>query len=89
MGNKNPLKSASHQLKPVVIIGEKGLTESVHNEINQCLITHELIKIRINEPDKQQRMELITEILEHNDATMVNKIGHVVVIYRKNEDDND
>ena len=87
MAKKNPLKSASHHLKPVVIIGEKGLTENVHNEINLCLLAHELIKIRINESDKEKRMEQIIEILEKNNATMVNQIGRVVVIYRKNEDE--
>ena len=88
MDNKiKKLKSASHQLKPVVIIGAQGLSEGVQKEINLALDAHELIKVRINAQDGAARQEMIDTILEKQHATLVNQIGHVAVIYRQNDID--
>ena len=78
------LKNTSHQLKPVVIIGSQGLSEGVQKEINIALEAHELIKVRINARDKEARQEMIDAILDQQNATLVNVIGHVAVIYRQN-----
>tara|TARA_B100002051_G_C16429594_1_gene483550 strand:+ start:267 stop:533 length:267 start_codon:yes stop_codon:yes gene_type:complete len=84
--NTKKLKSASHQLKPVVIIGSQGLSESVQSEIDQALQAHELIKVRVNASTNEARQDMIENILDKQDATLVNQIGHIAVIYRKNED---
>ena len=78
------LKNTSHQLKPVVIIGSQGLSEGVQKEINTALEAHELIKVRINARDQEARQEMIDAILDQQNATLVNVIGHVAVIYRQN-----
>ena len=59
---KRFLRKLAHQLKPVVIVGDKGLTENLLNELKQTLEHHELIKVRINAGDREERDELI-EIL--------------------------
>jgi len=76
----------AHQLKPVVIIGSKGLTDAVHNEIDLALLSHELIKIKINAETREERHKMIDEILQAHQAQMIQKIGHVLVIYRENQD---
>jgi len=91
MGNQmtspnRQLKSAAHNLKPVIIIGAQGLTTSVQTEIQNALQAHELIKIRINAANNEARQEMIEQILEEHDATLVNQIGHIAVIYRNKED---
>ena len=53
--NKRLLRKSSYSLKPVVIIGQNGLSEAVIAEINAALNAHELIKIRIREPNKDKR----------------------------------
>jgi RNA-binding protein len=50
---KQQLKAKAHKLKPIVIVGNNGFTESVKKEIERGLIDHELIKIRINAADKK------------------------------------
>lgn len=80
------LKMQAHKLNPVVIIGGNGLTENVHNEIDAALKAHELIKIRVNALDKEERAEMVAEICDRHDAALVQTIGHVVVIYRERED---
>lgn len=76
------LRGAAHSLKPTVITGSNGLTEAVHQEIDLALESHELIKVRINAEDRDQRKEFITEICEHHNATLVQTIGHIIAIYR-------
>lgn len=80
------LNTRAQQLRPVVLIGLKGLNESVHHEIEAALHAHELIKIRINAGSKESRQTMVSAITEKHQATIVQIIGHVLVIYRSNED---
>ncbi len=82
--NKKDLIRLAHALKPVVMIGSNGLTESVHNEIEVALEAHELIKIRVGANDADQRKLFIDEICEEHSAELVQKIGSIAVFYRKN-----
>lgn len=83
---KQQLKAQAHALKPVVIIGQHGLTEAVQNEIEQTLHDHELIKIRIPAIERGQRQILINEICTARNAQLVQSIGRIIVLYRKNKD---
>ncbi|MCH9769769.1 MAG: YhbY family RNA-binding protein [Gammaproteobacteria bacterium] len=78
-----PLKRRLHKLKPVVIIGNQGLGDSVHAAIDEALNAHELIKIRVNAEDRAAREQMITAICEKHRAELIDKIGHIVAIYRE------
>ena len=83
---RSELRSQAHKLTPVVIIGDKGLTDEVVAEIDRSLKAHELIKVRAATDDRAARgawMEAICERLEAHD---VQTIGKVLVIYRENAD---
>jgi RNA-binding protein len=80
------LSARAQQIRPVVLIGNKGLTDTVHQEIDVALTAHELIKIRVNASSKDIRTQMITEIASKHEATVVQAIGHVVAIYRVNPD---
>ena len=56
------LRSQAHNLKPVVIIGNAGLTDGVLNEIEERIEHHELIKVRINASDKDDRQSMVDRI---------------------------
>lgn len=75
------LKGLAHHLKPVVMVGQHGLSEGVLNEVDIALDAHELIKIRISTGDREQRRETIGAICAHSGAETVQTIGHVAVIY--------
>lgn len=83
---KQSLKSQAHHLKPVVLLGAKGLTEAVVAETNIALKTHELIKVKINGAEKEDRIEMVNDLCEQLQAELVQLIGHTAIIYRKNED---
>lgn len=79
---KQQLKAKAHKLKPVVLIGNNGLTDAVNKEIDKALHDHELIKIRIQTNDRELRRELFDQICEKNQADLVQTIGSIGVIYR-------
>jgi RNA-binding protein len=70
-------------LKPVVIIGNKGLTDAVHAEIEVALNAHELIKIRIGAEDKEEKKTMLDLILAKHRVLLISSIGYVAVIYRE------
>ncbi|MCP3869902.1 MAG: ribosome assembly RNA-binding protein YhbY [Gammaproteobacteria bacterium] len=78
---RRQLKGMAHPLKPFIIVGQKGLTQGVLDEIDVALDTHELIKVRINAGDRTQRRDMIETILRNSGSEEVQSIGHVVVIY--------
>lgn len=82
------LAAKAHQLNPVVLIGANGLTPQVQNEIDIALNAHELIKIRVNAGTREERQNMIDQIVEQQQAVIVQQIGHILVIYRVNPDKN-
>lgn len=81
---RQQLKAQAHKLKPVVLLGNNGLTDAVNKEIERALQDHELIKIRIHSNDRELRRELFNQISAHCQAELVQVIGSIGVIYRKN-----
>jgi RNA-binding protein len=79
---KRYLRGLSHTLKPVVMIGNKGLTETVLNEIDNALNHHELIKVRVSGQEKAERTQMLNEIAEKTSADIIQVIGHIGGFYR-------
>nr|WP_308447375.1 ribosome assembly RNA-binding protein YhbY [Parachitinimonas caeni] len=76
------LKGLAHNLKPVVMIGNNGLTDAVIREIAINLDAHELIKIRVLGDDRDLRNALISDICQQLGCAKVQHIGKLLVIYR-------
>lgn len=81
------LNQRAHSLKPIILIGSKGLTEAVHSEIDRALNDHELIKIRFQQADREERKKLTEEICTRHQATLIKSIGRIITIYRERQDD--
>lgn len=78
------LKQQAHHLNPVVIVGQHGIAEPVLAEIELALSHHELLKIRVNAGDREERDAAIGVIQERTQALLVTRIGNVAVFYRAN-----
>ena len=83
---KKRLRGLGHALKPVVMIGDAGLTEAVTAEFLVALEHHELIKVRVKVGDRQARDEVISKLCELGDAALVQRIGNMALLYRENPD---
>lgn len=79
---RQALLKLAHSLRPIIIIGNQGLTEGVLAETDRALFDHELIKVRINAEDKAERMQMRDALVEKLNAECVKTIGHIVVLYR-------
>lgn len=82
---KQYLKGLAHPLKPLVLVGNNGVTEPVLEEIDRALEAHELIKIKVNLKERDICMQQIELICENASATKVQVIGHTVVLYRQSD----
>ncbi|MGD2139120.1 MAG: YhbY family RNA-binding protein [Burkholderiales bacterium] len=79
---RRSLRARAHALHPVVFIGDKGLSPGVIDEIANSLDSHELIKVRAGEADRDTRDALLAQICETLEAAPVQHIGKILVIYR-------
>lgn len=80
---KKALRTLGHQLNPIITIAEKGVTDTINQEIERALNDHELIKIKININDPGYRKQLARELCEQHGATLVQSIGKVALILRE------
>jgi RNA-binding protein len=85
--DRRELKARAHALKPVVMIGNDGLTPSVIAEIDRALKSHELIKIRVAGDDRDARAAALDEICAQTGAAPVQHIGKILVIFRMNPEE--
>jgi RNA-binding protein len=84
---KKFLKGLAHQLKPVVFIGQKGLSDSLIGSIHDALDTHELIKVKFVEfKEKPQKNAMAATIEAKTGCRRVAVIGHTAVFYRQHVD---
>ena len=81
---KKQYKSIGHHLKPVLMVADNGLTEGVLAEFERALSDHELIKIKLNILDREQRLQAVAELCKVGRADMVQVIGKMALVYRKN-----
>ena len=80
------LRAKCHNLKAVIMMGQKGLTEEVLSEMDIALTHHELVKIKLSVDDRELRKRLIAEICDKTQSQEVQSIGKTLSIYRVNPD---
>ena len=76
-------RAIAHNLKPVIIVGDKGLSEGLQEELERALNDHELIKIKVASTDRLARQEAIQALCESSGAELVQTIGKIAVILRR------
>lgn len=83
---KQHLKGLAHPLKPVVMLGNNGLTEGVLAEIELALEHHELIKVKIAAEERETRTLIADAIVRESGACSVQIIGNILVLYRPSKE---
>lgn len=82
--DKKHYRTIAHNLNPVVIVGDKGLSENLLDELNRALHDHELIKVKIAIGDRDDRSQIIEALIDSTKAELVQAIGKVIVLLKKN-----
>ena len=83
---KQYLKGIAHNLKPVVMLGQHGLTEGVLAEIDAALAHHELIKVKVAGEDRETKQLIAQAILRESRAEQVQMMGSVLTLFRQAEE---
>ena len=80
---KKALRGRGHALKPVVSIGNAGLSKAVLRELELSLEHHDLMKIKISGAERDERREIIEQICSTFNTELVQAIGHIALVYHK------
>jgi RNA-binding protein len=81
---KKHLRRLGHDLHPIVLVGQKGLTPGVTEELRLALDHHELVKLRARVGDRDERDAILAELARSTGSEFVHRIGNVGLFYRKN-----
>jgi len=80
------LRGQAHDLKAMLQVGGKGITEALVAEVDLALEHHELIKVKVGAADRDARDTMIDDLLGRTGAALVQRIGHTAVLYRPSKD---
>lgn len=79
---RSELRAAAHPLKPVVLIGDQGLTQAVLKEIDMNLTAHGLLKVRVAGDDRAARLDMLNTICDSLSCAAVGHVGKTLILYR-------
>ena len=80
------LKGKAQSLSPVVMIGKEGVSEATIRELARALSDHELVKVKIQEEEREDFARLSEELASGSGADLVQKIGRMAVYFLMNSD---
>ena len=81
---KKHLRGLGHKLKPLIMIGDAGLSDAVYAEYESTIDHHELIKVRIRVGDRDARDKIIKDLCARSGAELVQRVGNVALLYLPN-----
>lgn len=81
---KKYLRGRGHDLKPLILVGDAGLSKSLLTEYESTLKHHELIKVKVRGADRETRDEMINKLCIDHGASLIQRVGNVALLYRAN-----
>lgn len=79
------LRGLAHPLKPIIFVGEGGLSEALMRALDEALASHELVKVRLRQPPDKKAAAVA--LAEGSSSTVCGVVGHTVVLYRPRPED--
>jgi RNA-binding protein len=77
---RRELRAMSHHLQPIVQVGHGGVGAAVIAAVIRALGDHELIKVRLHEPEDKQAMAEALAVGTR--SALCGLIGHTVILYK-------
>ena len=85
---KRELRKLAHHLNPIYQVGKEGVSINMLEGIEQALIKHELIKVKLLESCDEDIRVVALKISEYTKAEVAQIIGRTIVLYLYNKDGN-
>ena len=83
---KRYLRGLAHDLKPIIMVGAIGPTDTVIAELDAALERHELIKVKFAAEDRETRDAWIEQLIEKSSVSLISRIGNVAIVFRRSKD---
>lgn len=83
---KKYLRGIGHKLKPLIMVGDAGLSDAVLAEFESTLEHHELIKVRVKAGDRATRDAMIDQLCSQSGAELIQRVGNIALVFRSNPD---
>ena len=83
---KRYLRGLAHDLKPIILVGAKGISDALLAELDLALERHELLKVKFSAQDRATRDTWMDELVEKSASSLINKIGNTIIIFRRSKD---
>jgi RNA-binding protein len=77
---RRDLRGEAHSLQPLVQVGHEGVTSSVIDAVSRALRDHELIKVRLHEPEDKKRMA--EQLASESRSALCGLVGHTVILFK-------
>jgi RNA-binding protein len=78
---RKKLRGLAHPLEPVVQVGHQGVTDAVLEQVRAALLAHELIKVRLREPEDKKG--LAVALAAGSESDLCGLVGHTVILYKR------
>jgi RNA-binding protein len=75
------LRAQAHHLEPIVQVGHSGVTDGVIAAVREALRAHELIKVRLHEPEDKKGMA--EALAAGSVSTLCGLVGHTAILYKR------
>jgi len=82
--DRKRLRQIAHHLDPVVTVGDQGVSDALIAETERALVDHELIKVRLHSSDREERALAAQALATVCKAEIIQSIGKILVLYRRN-----
>lgn len=76
------LRALGHSLSSVVQVGKDGVTDALCQALDEALVTHELVKVKVGQGAPEGRHEIAEAMAKHTGAQVAQVLGHTVLLYR-------
>jgi RNA-binding protein len=83
---KKHLRRLAHALRPIVMLGNGGLTDGVVSELERALTDHELVKVAARVGERGARNAALAALVSRTGAELVQRVGNVGVFYRRRKE---
>ena len=81
------LRALGHELRPLVQIGKGGIDDGLIKAVEQALVDHELVKIKLGEHAEVDRHEAAVALAERTKSEVAQVLGHTILLYRPHPDE--
>jgi RNA-binding protein len=81
------LRGLGHALRPIVQVGRGGIDDGLVAAIEQALVDHELVKLKLGEGADLDRHEAAEDLAARTKSEVAQVLGNTVLLYRAHPDE--